>query len=297
MPAPIALLTLSSSPLGESLLSHLGSRGRVLSLDAPFHGGAVTIREGWVSWGGLNLVDAGAILVERPEIAWPQPLYLDGLPEDPAAQPAFFAAEREVRSLILSALTAASEYRPVVNHPRAAHQAASPATALDLAAHAGVPVHPWRLAPRPPTDLASTMVLDSVGRDRWHDPASPREGEPALLLEELHGPVEVMLILGGRVAARLRHENPSGWAEDAFRAPAPAGPPDAPAADIARRAAAAAGLEFAAVSVAAASDGPRLLYLDAAPDLVAWSRADASVLPALAGRLLELASQPSEGTS
>ncbi|MEW6745147.1 MAG: hypothetical protein AB1486_20535 [Planctomycetota bacterium] len=261
----VVVLGLPGSPLGERLVARLdedGVRGRALSLDAPLLGLPVTVDSDSVLWQEENLLQAAAILVERPLFPWPQPRQI-GLSGGEEAR----AADREGRSLALSALLVAADCVPVLNPPAAAHLAVAPAIALDLLEARGVPVHPWRLAPLPEAEGA-ILGMDASGRDRWHEPEAPRPGEPAILYELPLAEVVSILVVGPLAAGTLRHPSARAWAEGA--AVLPGSPIPVLVRDLALRAAATLGLAIASVSLA--TSPLAVLHVDAAPDLALWDR-------------------------
>jgi hypothetical protein len=283
MPQNLIHIGLAESALGQRVADAARDRGlscAALSLDAALLGRRVTVRPGEVLWEGTNLLEAGAILVEAPLFPWPQPV----LPIGKAG------AEREGRSLALSALLAAAEVRPVWNRPEAGHFAASPAVALDRLEAAGIAVRPWRLEPAPGSgEERECLVLDAVGRDRWHRPSRPPAGEPALVLDPLPGAALGLLVVGGRIAGACR-----GIVE---ACPFPCGATKPVAvesvargcADLAIRSAEALGLDVAAILLAEGAV-PDILLADAGPDLAAWDTLLSGGLPAiLVERLAEAA--------
>ncbi|MBZ5638394.1 MAG: hypothetical protein LAO51_06495 [Acidobacteriia bacterium] len=257
----------------------LGLSCSVLSLDAPLLGKPVTVRPGEVLWEGTSLLDAGAILVEAPLFPWPQPVV-------PTEAP---GAEREARSLALSALRAAAEVRPVWNRPETGHLAASPAVSLTRLEAAGVAVRPWRLAPAPGAGQeAGCLVLDAVGRERWHRTSRPPAGEPALVLSAIPGEVLCLLVIGGRIAGACRGAGGDLPPVDGAEVTA-IGSVSSSAAGLAIRAAGVLGLDFAAFLLAD-GDEERVLLADAAPDLATWNALLSGALPAiLVQRLAEAA--------
>ncbi len=288
MDRPIILLRLPESPLAGRVAACLERAGRVArigSLDAPLEGEAVTVRAGCVSWQGHELLDAGAIWVESPLFPWPQSLPCPDARADRLAHERWVTRQREARALAASALLCAAEARPVVNHPGSAHLAASPMIALDRLQDRGLPVLPWRLGRAPagaggdaatPPDAA--IVLDAAGRDRWHAPARPPAGDEALILDGCEGPVETLLVVGRRVAARRTYAAAAAWSRgepsggSARRPMAEVGGGSAQSAEdelaaaLAIDAASALGLDIAAVTLQ--RDG--LIFCEAAPDLRAW---------------------------
>ena len=258
-------------------VSALGASCENVSIDAPLQGGSVTIRPGSVVWEGVPLLEAGAILVEAPVFPWPQPQRIE------------VAGERDARSLVLSALSIAALHVPVWNRPPSAHLAASRAVALDRLAAAEIRVHPFRLAPAPPTGSeGGGVVLDAVGRDRWHRPSRPAAGEPSLVLDPVAGEVAAVLVAGGAVAGALRHASALEWAGDAGGTSLAAAAVPEASARTALAAARELGLEIACVAVATATEA--VLLVEAGPALEAWDAKLRGVLaPHVAGRLLAAA--------
>ncbi len=296
MPPSVVLLTRPGSPLGDALSPRVDAHGgvcRTLNLDAPLSAEPVTVRPRGVAWQGVDLLGTGAILVERPVFPWPQPVRLRDLPGDAGDRRAAAGAEREARSLAVSALRVAAEVRPVVNPPEAGHLAASPAVGLDRARGAGVPVAPWRLAPAGSADPeAGDLVQDVVGGERWHAPSPPAGGDPTLILTPAGGAVSTLLIVGEAVAVAVEHPSPAAWTGGGPASGALLASPGPGAAAAALAAARACALPLAAVTV----DGhttESVLYIDAAPDLTAWgSVTQGRALDALAAYLVHLAGLP-----
>lgn len=232
----------------------------------------MTVAPGEVIWEGTDLLQVGAILVEAPLFPWPQPQMPTEMPFEPPAPEARLSPEREARSLALSALWIASENRPVWNPPGAGHLAASPAVALDRLERAGLRVHPWSLEPAPVEgEAAGRVVFDGAGRDRWHHPARPAPGEPALVFEAVRGEVLDILVVGGRLAGA--------------RGPRPGDIP-AEAAELAECAADLLNLPIVAVSIVAVPGTPEVLLAEAGPDLAQWdTHLDGRLAPLLIERL------------
>jgi hypothetical protein len=307
MPSTLALLTLPGSALGDALRPRIEARGmecRVLDMDAPLTGKPVTIRPRRVTWEGFELLLAGALLIEKPVFPWPQPMHIETLPPDGDGQARALTAEREARALIVSAIRVAAESLPVVNPPDACHFAAAPATALDRAAAAGVPVARWRLQPAVSLaagtgtghseggnpDGPAVLTLDPVGNDRWHAPSPPKSGEPALVVDVPPGPVTTVLVVGDRVAAAVRHEDARAWAWRGLTAGQPLASIDPPAAETGVQAARACALHLAAVALGGSPSA--VIALDPAPDVSAWGRiTEGRILDALAGHLVHLAAR------
>jgi len=254
-------------------------------MDAPLSGRPVTVRPGRVTWEGFDLLTAAAVLVEKPIFPWPQPVRFESLPADPDARRGHVAAEREARSLIVSAIRTVAEVRPVLNPPGAGLFAAAPGTALDHASRAKMPVVPWRLEPADPAN-AGALVLDPVGSDRWHRPAAPPAGDPALVLDPPEGPVRTLLVIGPRIAGAVHHESARAWSSHGVSEGRATGTFDPAAVEVALETAWALELELAAITLTGEPE-PRILHIDAAPDLTAWGRAtEGRTLDALADRLV-----------
>lgn len=289
MERPIILLQLPGSPLAGRIARRLGEAGvatRLGCLDAPLSGAAVTVRAGGVSWEGAELLEAGAVWVEAPLFPWPQSLPPPDPPPAGLTPQDWAVRQREARALAGAALFCAAEARPVVNHPLSAHLAASPAIALDRLARAGLPVHPWRLGAAAP---GTAPALDAAGRDRWHAPSRPPAGATALMPAPFAGPVESLLVVGGRLAARSVFADAAAWARGEAHPALAAAAADPAARDLAAGAASALALDLAAVSLHAGA----VLLCEAAPDLAAWDEAAAgAVAAAIAELLLTRASAP-----
>jgi hypothetical protein len=290
MEAFIALLGVPGSPLVARVAKHLDqSKGAAhcLSLDAPFSSEPVTVAPGTVSWQGIELRQAAAVLVEQPLFPWPQPGLLAQRPQAIPPQE-WLVFEREARSLAISAIAAAAEHCPVINHPSAAHLAVSPSIALDRLAEQGVSVHPWRLAPAPDSD-DSRLMIDASGRDRWHSPEPPVAGEPALIWDDPPaGEVHSLLVVGSQVVGGQRYPSLSAWTSGAAAEPV-TGSNQAAQADLACHAAAALGLELAAVTVTA-GPSPAVILVAAGPDLAEWDTVlGGRLAPALAAHLTTIA--------
>ncbi len=260
------LLGRRGSPLCDRLAACLEGRGvraAVSTLDAPRAGRPVTVDGAGVRWDGLDLTAARTLFLESPLFPWPQPLRDPGTGlVDPAAD----AAEREARSLVVSAVLAAAESVRTVNPPRAAHLAASPALALDALAAAGVAVQPWRLAATPAdAERADVLVFDAAGRDYWHAPSEPAPGDPALLVERPAVSALTYLVLGDAIPGMTCPE---------------------PVATVVRAAIHTLGLTCGAVTVAPLPDGPRVVAIEPGPDLAAFdARLEGRVVPLLADAL------------
>jgi hypothetical protein len=270
----LAYLGLDEFGFGRRVVEAAKARGMscvVLSLDAPLRNRPVTIGPGEVVWEGTDLLGVGAIVVESPLFPWPQPQLPEVLSFEPPVPGARISPEREARALATSALWIASEGRLVWNPPGSACLAASPAIALDRLDHAGLPVHSWRLEPSAGQDQAGCVVVDCAGRDRWHRPAAPAPGEPALVLDPTEGEILDLLVVGGRLAGARGHRS-----EDV--------PPEA--ADLAARAAQSLNLAIAAVSIAGPSGSPEVLMVEAGPGLAEWdTRLGGRLAPLLIERL------------
>jgi len=298
-------MSLPGSELAERIAARLGDLPEVirLELDAPMDGGSVTVEVGSVRWQGVELLEAGVVLLERPVFPWPQPQTL-------AEEGWRLGDDRGPRSLGLSAILSVALTRPVVNSPAAAHLAVAPTIALDRLAQAGLAVHPWRLGPAPGGPVAAgAAVVDAAGRDRWHEPRVPREGQPAVLIEPLAGcdtgeaEVLQLLVLGGRVAGALAYPDPGAWSTgtagrtiDGETVSRTLDRPEA----LAVQAAAGLGLDMAAIALShvpgssddPGADGdipPTVMWVDAGPDLASWDRAlDGRAAAALAAHLATL---------
>jgi hypothetical protein len=305
MSPPIVVLSLPGSELAERIAARLGagpgdapvagagSEVVRLGLDALMDGRAVTVEADSVRWQGVELLEAGAVLLECPVFPWPQP---QSLPEEGSR----IRDDRGPRSLGLSAILTVASSRPVVNPPAAAHLAVAPTTALERLAQAGVEVHPWRLAPLCKGPIApGAAALDVAGRDRWHQPQVPQEGQTAVLIEppEPRGPgkaeVLELLVLGGRVAGARAYRDPGAWSTGTAGrtiSGADVASTLARPGALAVRAAAELGLDMAAITLSHLSreldapdgsgvtgtDGdapPTVMWADAGPDLARWDRA------------------------
>jgi hypothetical protein len=291
MPATVAILGFPESGFDRRLASALevaGRRPALLSLDAVKAGRPVTFRRDSIVWEGVDLLRAGAIFVERPVFPWPQPQDLRALPADPQARARAVTADREARSLLISALHAAAETRPVINPPRSAFLAASPGAALEALAVKGLPVHAWALGPAPdPAGEAGRVVLDAAGGDRDHPARRPPAGDPALILQPFASAVTSALVVGGRVAGLRTHASGAAWA--AASAASSTKDPAPPAlADLACRAAEALQLDVAAISITDHGGSLRVLLAEAGPDLPAW---DADLAGEVVVRLSERLAQ------
>jgi len=290
----VCILGVPGSPVAAAIARRLGERGVVahaLALDAPLRGDAVTVRPGTVLWQGRDPGRAAVVMVERPVFPWPQPQRIGELLRDGVPVPERVDAEREARSLLVSALFAVAEHAHVVNPPAAVHLAVSPAIALDRLAGRGLPVHPWRLDPAgEPSPGNPALRRDVAGRELWHEPLPPPPGEPALLLDPLPGGAFSLLVVGGGVAAGLGYSDGPSWSKDVSPAPLSADAVPTDVAELAVRACGTLGLGFAAVSVTAAPDEPRVLWVEGGPDLEAWhTRTSETVFEALADHLVSVA--------
>ena len=279
---------LPESPFGARFSEAARSLGVALeaaSIDAAIEGRTVTVRPGAVLWEGIPLLDAAAVVVEAPLFPWPQPL--GAAPHGVrAGAPVPFAVEREARSLAVSALSVVAETRPVWNRPASAHLAASRALALQRLAAAGIGVGGFRLLPATNAEAEDgRIVLDPVGRDRWHRPSRPSPGDPALVLDPIPGEVVSVLVAGGAVAGGERHPSAAAWSSGSPGAPLAATAVPGAVADAATAAARALGLDIAAVALA--GDPPKILLVETGPDLAAWDgRLGGALARVLAGRLV-----------
>lgn len=298
MDKPIILIGMAGSPLAGEVAAYLDRTAvpyYTLSLDAPLEGRPVTIAPGTVYWEGVDLLNGGAIFVEMPVFPWPQVQ----LPTEPFhfefTHEQWVVFQREASSLIVSALLAAAEVRPVINPPAAAHLAVAPSIVLDRLAREGIPVHPWSLEPAPSRDRSEAgFVLDACGRDRWHSPQRPRAGEPALVLEPFPDEVVTFIVVGGKAVGALRYDSGGAWAEwhEAGGVGGEALESVPEAADLAIRAAEALDLDYAAVSIRTGVSPHAILLCEAGPDLTAWNRIlDGLLAEALADHLASAASK------
>lgn len=313
MKEEIALIRIPESDLVEDIAANLSGSHflcRILSLDAPLEGKPVTMAGGNVSWEGVDLMQVGAVFIERPVFTWPQ----TRLPSDPVhielPLKQWTVYQREADSLTVSALSVVAEAVPMINPPSTVHMAVSPAVALERLAAAGIEVHPWSLGPAPhPGDPSGGLVIDACGRDRWHEPLRPDEGEPSIMIEPVTGEVVTFLIIGDTCSGAARHgkggewivwhgrnggsgaEEPGTGADDAvgqeiLSAPESCGE----ALDMAKQTIAALGLGFAAVSILVGASRNEVLLVEASPDLAAWNRMlDGRAAAALADHLISIA--------
>lgn len=290
MSTPIVLLGRSGSAFTRRVAAILDEKqvpNVVSSQDAVFEGRPVTLMRGSVRWDGVDLVGAAATFLERPGFMWPQSGRVDrsDLP----------SGEREMRSLTVCALAAASE-GPMLGSSRAAVFAASRACALLELAKAGRRVHGWRLCAAPDVgDEQERLIVDAVGGDHWHSPGRPPAGDVCLSLDPVSGAVTGALVIGGRVAAARRFASGADWC--AARGGEPLDPSrlEAEAGAAAIAAAAALNLEIAEVWLVGSGDAVSVLLLEAGPDHEMWDRSsDGQVATCVAARLTELASR-SEG--
>lgn len=294
--AQIAILSVPESEFGERLATAVEARGcgaSVVSIDAPSHG-SVTARPSSLLWDGVDLLRADVLFVELPVFSWPQPLAIRELPAEEEARARAITADREARSLMDSAVWIAAESRAVVNRPGAAFLASSPGVALDDLAAKEIPVHPWTLSPAPGDDVAGgRIVLDAVSRDRWHRPSRPPAGDPAIVLEPVHGSVTNVLVVGGRAVGALHYASAAAWADGRGSETLKGEKVPEPEAALAGRAASALDLEIAAVTMTSEEGSLRVLNLEAGPDLSYWDRQlDGVAVNRIAERLCTLASKP-----
>lgn len=298
MEKPIVLIGMAGSPLVDVTAAYL-DRAAVpyytLSLDAPLEGKPVTVAPGSVTWEGVDLLKAGAIFVERPIFPWPQARLPEERVDRDFTHEQWVVFQREAGSLVVSAILAAAEVRPVVNPPAAAHLAISPSIALDRLALEEIPVHPWRIEPAPPEKLSTAgFVLDACGRDRWHVPRRPAAGEAALVIEPFTGEVVTCIVVGGMSVGAIRYDSGELWVKwhegEGIAGEVTDSVPEA--ADLASRAAAALGLGYAAVSIRTGASPYTVVLCEAGPDLDAWNRMlDGRLARALAGHLVAIASK------
>ena len=221
-----------------------------------------------IEWGGVNLLDAAALVVEVPLYPWPQEAGADGGERYRA---------RQRRSLRISALRLAAARLAVINPPaRAAELAASPALALLRCARAGLPVVEWRLGVEADATVPS---LDCLGAD---DGCVPPPGPERLSFPGLALPVFEILVVGrDAIACReVTDFDPSvvGGAE-------PRAAVDPALGRVAAEATAGLGLEVAAVRMTSSG---RIVLVDAAVDLAGWLESVIDVGVALARRIVEM---------
>ncbi len=278
------------SCLGPRLVEIARSRGSsaaLLPIEGPIDGRPVTVRGPSVVWNGVDLLACGALLLELPLFPWPQPQRLESMPLDEVESRRRVLAEREARSLALSAISVAAETRPVWNRPAAAHLAIAPAIALDRLGDAGLPVQSWSLEPVSETCGAEgCIVLDAVGRECWHRPSTPGPTEPALVLEPFAGEVTSVLVIASRPAGARRFASADAWARG--RPSEDAGGGASWAEGLAVEAAKLLELDIVAVHFAGAGGSPRILLAEAGPDLAEWDAALSGALaPALVDRLVD----------
>ena len=268
---------------------------RLASLDAPLLGLPVTVRAGTVVWEGTDLERAAAVFVERPVFPWPQPQQVLTAASGVVSSRAE-SGDREARSLVLSALLAASQSVRIVNPPSCCHIAASPAIALERLRARGFAVHPWRLAPTP-ENTGGLIVIDAAGRDRWHAPATPAPGDPSLVCEPPEGEVHTLLVAGDAVAGGVAHEAASAWAAGIAGATAHLAGIEVES-DLACAAAKALDLDFCAVTLAITGVAPTILMIEAGVDFLAWDDAlGGRLAPCIATHLVSIARNSTVRTS
>lgn len=286
MPGAIVVLGTPGSPFGERLCRFVEGECFLFDLDAPLRGEPVTVRPDAVRWQGADLSRAGAVFVESSTFLWPQPEPVPGGVDAEALREAA-NADRDARSLLVSALRVVAGARPVVNDPATAHLAASPAVALAEVARAGAPVARWSLGPAPGAG-SDAIVLDAAGPDLWHRAARPPEGEPALVVEGVAGEVTSVLVVGGEPAGARSWADARAWSAGEAGA---RGDPAPSLAAVARAAASALSLEVA--EVALSRGGPAVLAVHPSPDLAGWDDdLGGRVAPVVAARLTTLAAAP-----
>ncbi len=302
MTRPIVLFAHEGSELAAALAARLAAvqrPHRLLALDAPLGGEAVTVRGARVVWQGCELDAAGALWLAQPLFPWPQPLLPPCELPDLQNVQRWIVYQREARALAVAALQVAAETVPALNPIGAAHLAVAPAVALDLLAARGLPVQPWRIASFDAPGAAAAAAVDPVavdaaGRDRWHQPAALPAAAPRLSFDGYAGAVVEVLVVGGEAIGARSWTHAAAWAAVRNGEREQAADPDAgtacdpaPWAQLGCAATAALALEMAAVSVAAEPRASAAIMLvDAAPDLDAWERLlDGAVSAALARRL------------
>ncbi len=283
----VALLGAPQSPLLMAVaeaLEERGVRAEILDLFAPLAGRPVTLRAGRrVTWEGVDLVPGcRAALVEQPTFPWPQVQDLAGVLEAGVPRGDLVRAEREGRALLASAVRILGEEMPVVNPPPAVHLAVAPALALARVEAAGLPVASWSVGPVSGTG-DGLLLLDVAGRDAWHHPGPPPPGEPGLHVRWSGTAAWVHLVVGNRVAVAYRQAR-------ALPAPDPEGgeqaTPGSEEEGLAVAAARTLGLPLAAV-VMDPRPVPRILFVEAAPDLAAWWRVGGDLLAGAVAGLLD----------
>ncbi|MEQ8763732.1 MAG: hypothetical protein RL885_07390 [Planctomycetota bacterium] len=275
------------SPFAAALEDRLSEKswalGR-LDIEAPLRGDAVTVEPRAVIWQGRSLLEASAVVLETPVVAWPQP-DLVTTTDRPLEEIQIAAMqEREARSLLVSSLAATSELVPVLNPLEAMGLVGAPVAALDRLASDGVPVHPWRLDVK--ASVEGALRRDVISRHLWHVPATPPQGEPARRLEPFEDGVLDVLVLGHRIAGAERYASAQAWQSgesDGVLDPESAS--RSCVAQTAEKAAWATGLPIVALAL---RESGAVLDIDPSPDLAAWeSRLPGQPSAILVGYLLE----------
>lgn len=292
MNRPVVLLARSESLLAArvaELLTATNVPTLILDIDAPINGEPVTVRDDHVRWQGHDLGAAAALWLEDPLFPWPQMIPSPCELPDVANFERWRHYQREARALAVAALAVAGATVPVLNPVGSAHLAVSLTAALDHLAAAGVPVHPWRVTGG--ATALDELVVDAVGSDRWHRPASVPAGSRCLCFAPVPGAVTELLLIGGDVVATRCWPHAADWTQPpAHIAPVVATDAAAPLAELGRRCVAVLELEILQVACVESATGPAVLRAAAAPDLAAWeAQAAGCVTAALARRLTVLA--------
>lgn len=282
MHRPLALVATHGSRFVGRLVESTKTPCAVLSVDAPFGGAPLTVGRDRVTWEGLDLLRIGAAYVEAPLFSWPQPTCLSNHGGTALQEQA--VTDREVRSLIVSALSLAARARPFVNPMHAGRLAASPAIALDRLGRKGLRVSDWMLAPAPDVTPPGSVLRDAAGPEYWHAASLPASGQPALVLTPAGGPVRTLLVVGERVLGTLTQPSVVAWSRDEPGETRSGG--DAADIEVALRATRALDLELAAISVGG-RENIEVLYAQAGPVLADWDDALGGPVAVAVARLLE----------
>lgn len=197
---------------------------RILDLDAPQADLPVSIDGERVTWQGVELTAAEALVIERPAFAWPQRL---DLARD----------ERSRRALVLAALHTAALRVPTFDPPESARWSALPTAALAELAHAGLDVHPWVAAPLPEHIDERALWFDVAGDGAGDASAPPSVGAPAWSPEPFDGPIETVVVAGERVVGGARWRGAREWARNELASALVARDVAAPLSSLAARAA------------------------------------------------------------
>lgn len=261
---------------GSELAERVAARASVPCL--PLHDASVrvAVRGSSVQWNGVALEELSALVVERPLVAWPQPITVPQAGEAEELVQRRGIAARERRALHVSALRIAASRVPTANDPAvAADLAMVSALALERLSRAGVSVREWRVTHRDDVERGTKLELIAENGPRaWTRGA-------ALAIDADPSRTSANLVIGGQWVAAGAN---ALAALSTLRFEAAAAERE-----LASKALEALGLVFGCVHVCEGA----VAFVDAAVDLRAWEHAsDGRVSAALADWLARASRTP-----